>query len=203
METKKPHPEHRERGSEVMKRLKDWRLWLMVIIGAVGLGSLRASSLRRSQPSASNPPKVGDLAPDFTLTDDNGKTYRLSDFRGKKALLNFFCGCGSCAELAETWEKIHRQFPDTQVLGISTINPDVIRNWCRSLDVTFPTLFDPNYGAAEVYDSTNCPRCWVIDEEGKVDYTSHPQDRPTEVARALRQHLATGTDSHGMGDRRA
>jgi hypothetical protein len=74
----------------------------------------------------SSPPKVGSLAPEFTLSDYNDKTYCLSDFRGKKVLLNFFCGCGKCAELALTWEKIHRQRRDVQVLGISTINPQQI-----------------------------------------------------------------------------
>jgi peroxiredoxin len=133
---------------------------------------------------------VGGLAPDFTLTDYNGKTYRLSDFRGKKALLNFFCGCGSCAELAATWEKIHRQRPDVQVLGISTINPETIQDWCRSLDVTFPTLFDPNYGVAEMYASTDCPRCWVMDANGIVTFGHDAKADIVDIRRALRRTFA-------------
>jgi peroxiredoxin len=148
--------------------------------------------MRRPHPSSLiiHPLTVGSLAPDFTLSDYNGRVYRLSGYRGRRVLLNFFCGCGACAQLASTWEKIHRQHSDVQVLGISTITPATIQDWCRSLDVTFPTLFDPNYSVAEVYASTNCPRCWVIDERGKVVYTSHYQDDTTEVARALRRYLA-------------
>jgi len=147
----------------------------------------------------SSPPTVGSLAPDFTLRDYNGKTYRLSDYRGKKVLLNFFCGCGACAQLALTWEKIHRQRWDVQVLGISTISPGTIQDWCRSLGVTFPTLFDPNYGVAEVYESTNCPRSWVIDEGGKVVYTSREEDSPSDVIRALQESLAVSKEALGIG----
>jgi hypothetical protein len=66
----------------------------------------------------------------------------------------------------------------------------------RGLYASFPipTLFDPNYGVAEEYASTNCPRCWVIDEKGKVVYTSHPHDRPADVACTLQRYLAAGDD---------
>jgi peroxiredoxin len=142
----------------------------------------------------SSPPKVGSLAPDFTLSDDNGKTYRLSDFRGKKVLLNFFCGCGTCAELSLTWEKIHRQRADVQVLGISTIHPEQIQSWCRAIGIRFPVLFDPNYEIAEMYTSTDCPRSWVINKKGKVMYTSRKQDSPSAVARALWRSLKGRSD---------
>jgi peroxiredoxin len=146
-------------------------------------------------PTPSSPPKVGSLAPDFTLSDSNGKTYRLSDLRGKKVLLNFFCGCGKCAELALVWEKIHRHADDVQVRGISTINPERLRGWCRAMDITFPALFDPNYRVAEIYNSTDCPRCWVIDETGKVVYTSCEEDSLSAVASALWHYISVGKDS--------
>ena len=37
--------------------------------------------------SAEGPPKVGDPAPDFEMVGSDGKTYRLSDFKGKKAFV--------------------------------------------------------------------------------------------------------------------
>ena len=37
--------------------------------------------------SAADPPKVGDEAPDFTMTGSDGKTYKLSDFKGKQAVV--------------------------------------------------------------------------------------------------------------------
>ncbi|MCS6862567.1 MAG: peroxiredoxin family protein [Abditibacteriales bacterium] len=91
-----------------MKSFKGWRFWGIGVVSGLGLCTLCGMSWRCPLPSHSQLPKVSSLAPDFTLTDYKGKTYRLSDFRGKKVLLNFFCGCGACAELAATWEKIQR-----------------------------------------------------------------------------------------------
>ena len=58
--------------------------WL-IVIGAlvVALAVLVALGVAKSGKG----PKVGDEAPDFALAGSDGKTYRLSDFRGKQAVV--------------------------------------------------------------------------------------------------------------------
>jgi cytochrome oxidase Cu insertion factor (SCO1/SenC/PrrC family) len=54
-------------------------------------GGAQAGAASQPQPSAPQTQlKVGDLAPDFTLTDTEGQTVRLSDFRGKKNVVLAF-----------------------------------------------------------------------------------------------------------------
>jgi cytochrome oxidase Cu insertion factor (SCO1/SenC/PrrC family) len=56
-------------------------------ITAVVLAGLMVPSIRAAEKPAEAPPptvKVGDLAPDFTLTDQNGNKVSLRDFKGKK-----------------------------------------------------------------------------------------------------------------------
>jgi peroxiredoxin len=55
------------------------------------LMSLAATALFAQQPPAQHTHlKVGDQAPDFTLTDNNNKPVKLSDFKGKKAVVLAF-----------------------------------------------------------------------------------------------------------------
>lgn len=59
----------------------------------LGLGLLFALStvaLAQGQPSIKTHLKVGDAAPDFTLPGTDGKTYKLSDFKGKKNVVLAF-----------------------------------------------------------------------------------------------------------------
>jgi len=56
---------------------------------AVMLAGLLVPSIRAADKPADTPPpgvKVGDMAPDFTLTDQNGNKVSLRDFKGKKSV---------------------------------------------------------------------------------------------------------------------
>jgi peroxiredoxin len=175
-----------------MQKVKDGRLWIILLVGVGGLCSLRAVASRRLHSSSSplQPPKVGGLAPDFSLTDYRGKTYRLSDFRGKKVLLNFFCGCGACCTMAQEWEKQFSNLDGIQLLAIADLSPTAAADFRKDTGIKFPLLFDPFGKVAQRYQSVSCPRCWVVNEEGKVVYAD-PQlqgdlvDRVSKVKQLL------------------
>lgn len=64
----------------------------------------------------------GDAAPDFALTDFNGKPLRLADYRGKLVLLNFWASwCGPCLEEMPRLSALQRNFGarGLQVIGVS------------------------------------------------------------------------------------
>jgi peroxiredoxin Q/BCP len=68
---------------------------LFLLIGVIGLLAFSAFAQNPTATPAPTPPplkwKVGDVAPDFTLTDTSGKKVTLSDFRGKNnVVLAFF-----------------------------------------------------------------------------------------------------------------
>jgi peroxiredoxin len=65
--------------------MKSAARWMM--LAALVMGGAAAQEVQPGKTSL----KVGDMAPDFTLTDTNMKPVKLSDFRGKKnVLLAFF-----------------------------------------------------------------------------------------------------------------
>ena len=84
-------------------------------IAAMGLVGFVWSAV----PSAAGDLKIGDAAPDFSLQASNGKTYKLSDFRGKQAIVlawfpkAYTRGCTlECKSLAEHGDLI-KQFDVT------------------------------------------------------------------------------------------
>ena len=78
---------------------------------AIGLAAALAVSVKAQTTEL----KVGDTAPDFSLQASDGKTYKLSDFKGKKAVVvawfpkAFTQGCTiECKSLAENGDKLRK-----------------------------------------------------------------------------------------------
>ncbi|HEY8394769.1 MAG TPA: TlpA disulfide reductase family protein [Thermaerobacter sp.] len=71
------------------------------------------------------PVVVGSRAPDFELKDLNGRTVRLSDYRGKVVFLNFWASwCEPCRqEMPEIRRLVEKNLPDVVVLGVNTSDP--------------------------------------------------------------------------------
>ena len=62
------------------------RVITFVITAVIGVGTLAPTMRAADKPAEAPPPavKVGDMAPDFTLTDQNGNKISLHDYKGKK-----------------------------------------------------------------------------------------------------------------------
>ena len=61
-----------------------------IIVGLIFLCALASISFAQSPQAPQTKLKVGDIAPDFTLTDTSGNKVKLSDFRGKKNVVLAF-----------------------------------------------------------------------------------------------------------------
>jgi peroxiredoxin Q/BCP len=90
-------------------------------------------------------PKEGDLAPDFTLLDQNGKKTALSALKGKRVVLYFYpradtpgCTAESCAfrDEAPSLPK------DVVVVGVSKDTVEAQKEFAKKYGLTFPLLAD-------------------------------------------------------------
>jgi cytochrome c biogenesis protein CcmG/thiol:disulfide interchange protein DsbE len=112
-------------------------------------------------------------APDFALTDADGKVAKLSDYRGKVVLLNFWATwCGPCEVEIPWFIQFQREYQDRDfaVLGVSededgwkAVKPFVARERVNYRMVITSELVSQQYGGID-----HLPTTFVIDREGRV-----------------------------------
>ena len=98
----------------------------------------------------------GDAAPDFVLPASDGMTYRLSDFRGRKAVViawfpkAFTGGCtAECRSLSSFASAFARA--NVQCFAASVDTPQTNAEFAAALDLTCPILSDPGAHTARAY----------------------------------------------------
>lgn len=91
-------------------------------------------------------PSIGNQPPDLSLPDAEGKLVRLSQFRGKPVLVNFWASwCGPCIEEMPMLDALAReQSHAVQVLGITEDDAGDARAWLSENPVSYPVLQSPS-----------------------------------------------------------
>ena len=129
------------------------------------------------------PLKVGEMAPDFTLKDQHGKEFKLSDFRGKRVLLSFhpLAWTRVCALQMQSLEKNKDTFASLNTVPVG-INVDPIpskKAWAESLgikDVRLLSDFWQHGAVAKLYglfrekDGFSERANVIVDEKGKIAF---------------------------------
>lgn len=101
---------------------------------------------------------VGDKAPDFELPGTGGKTYRLSDYRGKNLVLAFYPGDATTVCTAQFCS--YRDKADqldglnAEVLGISPQSVDSHEHWAKEQELNVPLLADVDLDVSKAYGVT-------------------------------------------------
>ena len=157
--------------------------------------ALAAAALAAQTPASGGTPvelKVGDTAPDFSLQASDGKTYKLSDFKGKKAVVVAWfpkaltAGCTiECKSLAEHGDMIKKYNVEYFMASVDPLEKNVEFAKAKSVDLggtrgvvekkeaDFPILSDPTKATATAYGvlgQSGLANRWTfyIGKDGKV-----------------------------------
>jgi len=99
--------------------------------------------------------EAGDVAPAFTLTDQDGATVSLSDFRGQKVIVYFYPEAltVACEGQACDFRDNLNSFKSAgyQVLGISRDLPEKLLRATQKDSLNFPLLSDPDHAVHDAY----------------------------------------------------
>lgn len=89
--------------------------------------------------------KVGDRADDLALPDLDGKTQPVSQWHGKRVLLNFWATwCAPCRKEMPELSAAQTRHPDVQVIGVALDQPQAVREYLQHTKVGYPILIGIN-----------------------------------------------------------
>ncbi|RBW69002.1 peroxiredoxin family protein [Bacillus taeanensis] len=116
----------------------------------------------------------GDKAPNFTLENLKGEQVSLSDFRGKKVLLNFWATwCPPCKEEMPEMEEFYEK--NGAKMEIIAVNLTMFEHdqanvapFIKEYGLTFPVLLDKEGEQAKVYQAITIPTSYIVDEKGII-----------------------------------
>ena len=120
--------------------------------------------------------KVGDMAPDFTLKMDNGKTIHLSELRGKVVMLQFTASwCGICRKEmpyieSDIWQK-YKGNKDFVLVGIDREETAEKVAYLKDVTkITYPLAYDTTGDVFRLYAHPNAgiTRNVLIDKKGRI-----------------------------------
>lgn len=146
---------------------------------------------------------VGDLAPEFELTSDEGNAVKLADYRGQRVLIFFYpkadtpgCTTQACG--------LRDNFPvfenaNAVVLGISPDAPEKLAKWRAKEALPYNLLSDPDHVVAEAFGVWGEKKLYgrsymgiirshfVIDADGKMEDVQFKVGPKKSIERAVKQ----------------
>jgi len=114
---------------------------------------------------------VQGAATGFALTDADGKTHRLEDYRGKWVIVNFWATwCAPCLEEIPDLVAITESRKDVKVLGVAMEFQDSkqVLQFAEGMFVNYPIVLGDQKMAAQLGEVPGLPTTFVYDPRGKL-----------------------------------
>ena len=141
-------------------------LALMLVSGLIMAGCSGPTS------APAQGPQIGKLAPDFKLSNLEGQSVSLGDFRGKPVLLNFWASwCGPCRYEMPFIQEIYEEWSGKGLIILAVNlqeNPSQVKEFVESFGFSFPVLLATNQEVSLAYNIRGIPATFFIDKDGII-----------------------------------
>ena len=144
-----------------------------VSVGGIATVAQETAAAETVEDAASETEAQGSEAPDFTVYDAEGNAHKLSDFRGKPVLLNFWASwCGPCQMEMPDFQKYYESHGDKVhfvIVNLTDGQQETVETasaFIAEKGYTFPVYYDTDIDAATKYGVNAVPVSYFIDAEG-------------------------------------
>lgn len=152
-----------------MKRHAFYPILILLLLATLLAGCDRSRREPTPAPAPTNQ-AIGKPAPDFVLKDTKGKSWRLSELKGKVVFVNFWATwCPPCRSEMPSMQELVQTLPakDFQMLAIlSNDQAEVAERFAAGIGFSAPILLDPENLAARAYGITGVPETYIVDRQG-------------------------------------
>lgn len=125
-------------------------------------------------------PKIGlnqgELAPDFTLLTTEGEGLTLSDYQGKRVIMNFWATwCPPCIAEMPHLQSFYSDHKDEglEVIAINLTESEAKKEgvypFIDEYQLTFPVVFDEDSLVASLYQVTTIPTTYILNSKGEIE----------------------------------
>ncbi len=144
-----------------------WFVWSAIIIGAV---SVYYNLTTPAQSPLTSPTQKG-AAPQFTLSDIEGRQLSLSHYRGKVVILDFWATwCPPCKKEIPDFISLQNQYASQglQIIGIGLDEPSAVASFARQNGINYPVAVGDD-AIANLYGGVSgIPTTFIIDRNGTI-----------------------------------
>jgi peroxiredoxin len=187
--------------------VSSFRICAALVIGlglAGSLSSCSSPSGRSVRAAGVKEEKDRKSAPDFELKDADGRTVRLSDYRGKVVLLDFWATwCGPCKIEIPWFKEFQRKYKDRglEIIGVSMDEDgwEVVKPFVSELGINYRIVIG-NDDTARLFGGVDAlPTTFVIDRDGKIAATHVGLASKGDIEHGIQELLET--KGRNAGDR--
>ena len=118
----------------------------------------------------------GQIAPNFKLQTLNGETVQLSDYKGKRVIVNFWATwCPPCRAEIPDFQKLYEK-KDVEILAVNLTETEEstegVEGFVKEFEMTFPVVMDVNSDVSNTYQVSAYPTSYMIDSNGRIQFVA-------------------------------
>ncbi len=129
----------------------------------------KSSESVRNEPTKTEP--VSTIAYDFELSDINGKKIKLSDFKDKVVILNFWATwCPPCRAEIPSFVELYKKYKNEglSIIGVAIDNETKVKNFVKEFKINYPVLLADEITIQKYGGIRGIPTTFIIDKNGNI-----------------------------------
>lgn len=140
--------------------------WIVIVLV---VGIYLFPTIKNRVAFAGNKPALNEMAPEFSLKDLNGRNVRLSDYKGKVVLVNFWASwCPPCKMEIPGFQRVYAANKDRGFVIIGIATDDVSPLFIKDMGMTYPVVMADDKVIRDYGNISGIPTSFLVGRDGRI-----------------------------------